>query len=376
VIEPWEQWLKETLGGMEKENLFRIPKVTKHGSSQTLFSTNDYLGLSQHPSVVDAAVSCWQSMGAGTRSSALIAGRSEHHDLLEQDLALTKGAESCLLFPSGYAANIGLLSAVADQDVEIFSDAGNHASLIDGCRLARSRGAQVAVYDHLDFDGLQALLKRSQAPRKLIVTDSLFSMTGEIADLPRLVDLAETYGAALAIDEAHASLIFGDQGGGIADRDGLSKRILFQTGTLSKAFGLLGGFVATTAEMKALLFNRARSQVFSTALPAPIAAAARVSMRLGAKASEPRRRLKGNLEFFAKETGLRVDGPIIAINLGSPARATKASSKFEELGMAVPAIRPPTVPENESRLRISLTASHTESEILSLCRSLTDLGLI
>ncbi len=371
----WNSWAREILSELEAKSLKREPRVSANDRRTTLFSTNDYLGLSHHPEVIGAANDCWQESGCGPRASALVSGRTEHHVSLEQDIATLKGTEASLLFPTGYAANVGLLSALAGEDLEIFSDQSNHASLIDGCRLAHQQGAKITVYEHLNMVDLETRIRSSKRRRKLVVTDSLFSMTGEIADLGKLVTISQASGATLCVDEAHATLVFGRYGGGIAELQGVSANIQFQTGTLSKAFGLLGGFVATDSISCSLLFNRARTQVFSTALPAPIAAAARVSMRLGGEESPPRRSLNRNLGHLAEILSRPCSVQIVTIGMTSAREALKASAALLAKGFDVPAIRPPTVPKAQCKLRLSISASHSEKEISALGEALSSLQL-
>ncbi len=370
--ESWQRWADAFLVELERRGLKREASAGPRRSGLLSFATNDYLGLSGHPRVVKEAALWWRRVGAGPRASALICGRTDHHIALEQDLSRLKCSESVLLFSSGYAANVGLLAALADSDLTIYSDAMNHASLIDGCRLARQMGARLEVYGHLDYEDLDARLRTCETARRLIVSDSLFSMSGNMVDIPTLIGLCQVHDAALCLDEAHATLVFGKNGGGIGELQGVASQIHFQTGTLSKAFGLQGGFVATRRTMAALLFNRARSHVFSTALPAPIAAAARVAIPLGREDSTPRQDLQSNLELFSRLMGRHCLSPIIPLPMPSPRDAIRTSRILESMGFHVPAIRPPTVPHGQALLRLSLTAAHSPEDLTSLAQVLKD----
>ncbi len=371
----WEAWADKTLMDLQGKDLLRQPRVTDASASTVLFSTNDYLGLSTHEDIIRAGRTAWSNEGSGPRASALISGRSPAHDRLESQLATLKRTETSLLFPSGYAANLGLLSALAGPDLAIFSDAGNHASIIDGCNLARRKQTEIRVFAHCNMADLKEQLIRCRRPRKLIVSDSLFSMTGKKAPLGSLVELAKETDAQLHLDEAHATLIFGAEGGGLAEAAGVSGDILFQCGTLSKAFGQLGGFVATNNKMKQLLFNQGRSQVFSTALPVPTVVAATQAIPFGMEDSTPRRRLAENIGTLANLLQQENDTPIFTIPMPSPRFATEASTKLLDLGFAVPAIRPPTVADGDSKLRLSVTAAHSPEELKSLAAALCTMGI-
>ena len=371
--ESWKNWADRHLDLLEHRNLKRTTRDSFDCPPPLSFATNDYLGLSAHESIVAEAQRVWQLMGSGPRASALICGRTEYHAALEQDLARLKSSEAALLFSSGYAANVGLLSALADVDFTIFSDALNHASLIDGCRLAKQMGADVVVYDHLDLDDLAQKLRACGTPRRLVVSDSLFSMSGEFVDTAALLELCRDCHAALCLDEAHANLVFGKHGGGISELQGTAGDIHFQTGTLSKAFGLQGGFVTTSHTMKELLFNRARSQVFSTALAAPIAAAARAAVKLGHEDAAPRQALQSNLALAARLLNRPCRSPIVPLPMPSPEAALATSRALQSQGFHVPAIRPPTVPRGEALLRLSLSAAHTPGDIEDLVHTLKPL---
>ena len=399
-----------------------------------LFSSNDYLGLGAPPRVRAAAARAAAAHGSGPRSSPLVCGYTGMHRELEIGLAALKRTEECLLFPSGFAANLGVLPALADgRDCEIFSDRLNHASIVDGCRLARANGAKVTVYDHKDVAQLESLMLQSTARRKLIVTDALFSVDGDFAPLRELVRLKKKLGGAgsgdvaLLVDEAHATLVCGATGGGAVEmllNDALetddSSAVDVHVGTLSKAFGSHGGFACCSAAMKSLLVSACRTSAFSTALPAPCVAAACAALRVAGTpgAVDPesgvdegkalRARLwrhvrrvddalrRGNrTPFRAGKTPARDDdsdddvprlllgggrllhpegiaSPIACVAYGSESSALQASAALLRKGLHAPAIRPPTVPSGTSRVRLALSAAHKEADIEALVNALVE----
>ncbi|MBI4568899.1 MAG: 8-amino-7-oxononanoate synthase [Planctomycetes bacterium] len=339
------------------------------------FSSNDYLGLSAHPRVIAAAAEAARRFGAGSPSARLLSGNLALHDELERALAALKGEEAALLFGSGYLANVGALDAVAGHGDLLLSDALNHASLVDGCRLSRAR---TCVYPHADLGALEALLR--QAPRSdsagggrvWIVSDTLFSMDGDRAPLPELLTLAQRHGARLLLDDAHATGVFGERGGGLTDAPGVRGQADLVVSTLSKAFGVYGGFVAGKRAFIDFLRNRARTFIFSTALPPPTVAAALEAVRVAA--TEPERRARVLGLAAAACAGLRARGvevlgegsPILAVVVGDERRALDLSHRLFENGLFIPAIRPPTVPPGTSRLRISLSAAHEPEQVETL----------
>lgn len=336
-----------------------------------LFAANDYLGLSAHADVRAAAAAAAAAFGCGPRASALVSGYTHAHRALESELAALKGSEEALVLPTGYAANLAVLGALADSPAcAIFSDELNHASIVDGARLAaRGAGAALHVYRHCDLAHLAELLAASAAPRKLIVSDSLFSMDGDYADVPGLARLRAAHGALLCLDDAHATLVCGAAGGGVAQMQGVgAEHVDITVGTLSKAFGAHGGFVACSRAHKQLLISAGRPAIFSTALPAPAVAAASAALRAATPAV--RAALWANVRLFAAETGLAARSPIIPIVVGDEAAALELSAKLLADGFFVPAIRPPTVPRGSSRLRVTLSAAHTEADVRALAAAL------
>ncbi|MBX3438788.1 MAG: 8-amino-7-oxononanoate synthase [Planctomycetaceae bacterium] len=341
------------------------------------FASNDYLGLAGDERLRQAAQQVLDACGTGAAASALICGRSPWHERLEEKLASFEGTEAALLFPTGYAANVGAIAALVGRGDAVFSDALNHASLIDGCRLSR---AEVCVFPHRDVDRLAEQLKQQRgARRRLIVTDGIFSMDGDPAPLIELAELAERFDAMLLVDEAHATGVLGESGRGTCAHYGVESSHLVRVGTLSKGLGTLGGFVAGSSELIEYLWNRARTQVFSTALPPALCAAALCALEIAQ--NEPQRRrhvchlsvqLRRALVNLDVPVPIDGDVPIIPIILGGAERAVRISASLARDGLLVPAIRPPTVPQGTSRLRISLSAAHSPDVVDVLARRISD----
>jgi len=331
-----------------------------------LLSSNNYLGLATHPAVCRAASMAIERYGCGTGSSRLIAGSTDLHVEVEQKLAAFKGTEAALLFASGYQANVGAITTLVGRGDHVYSDALNHASIIDGCRLSR---ATVHVYPHRDVRALEALLATTPpGGRRLIVTDSVFSMDGDRAPLAELVALADAYHSHLMIDEAHATGVLGARGAGLADECGLVERIAVHMGTLGKALGSMGAYVAGSRTLVDLLVNRARSFVYTTGLaPAAVAAA---GAALDVLAAEPARReaLFENAEHLRAELtelGFAVDGDthILPVRIGDNARAMAVADGLVARDVLVQAIRPPTVPPGTARLRVTPMATHSRAQL-------------
>jgi 8-amino-7-oxononanoate synthase len=378
-------WIDEQLGILQQRGLRRCLSTRTGAQSAVIviegqeainFGSNDYLNLASDTRLTAAVAAALQEYGWGSGASPLVTGYAQAHRRLEQRLAQFEGTEAALVFTSGFAANTGTVAALAAVGDVVFTDRKNHASLIDGCRLSR---ADVRTYPHADWQTLERLLSKSSterdlhgARRRLIVTDGVFSMDGDLAPLKELADLARRYQAMLLVDEAHATGVFGRQGRGVAEHFGLEDSVHVRVGTLSKALGCFGGFVAGSRSLIEWLVNRARPYVFSTAMPAANAAAAMAALDI--VENEPRRRV----ELLARADGLRAQlaaqgwnigrsaSQIIPIIVGQPSRAVALSAALREKGLFVPAIRPPTVPEGEACLRISLTCGHTEDMIAKL----------
>jgi 8-amino-7-oxononanoate synthase len=333
---------------------------------QLIFAANNYLGLTADQRVQDAAAQAAREVGTGAGASRLVTGDTGLHRQLEREIAACKQTERALVFSSGYAANVGTLAALS-PDV-IFSDELNHASIIDGCRIA---GAETVIYDHCDPDALAAAMElqareATDGESWLVVTDSVFSMEGDIAPLANLCDVAEQYGAWLMVDEAHATGLYGD-GGGIVQHAGLSDRVEVQMGTLSKALASQGGYVAGDETLVEHLLNAARSFVFSTGLAPPAAGAGLEALEIARESDRPDRlwktvdRLRSGLE----EMGYEVLGEtqILPVLVGDRERALALDETLESNGIVAPAIRSPTVPEGTSRIRVAPMATHTDEDI-------------
>jgi len=343
------------------------PVVEMAGRQILLFASNDYLGLAMHPEVIQASVEATQRFGAGSGAARLVSGSLPPHQELETALAEFKGTEAALTYSSGYLANIGTIPALIGQGGLILADRLCHASLIDGCRLS---AADFRIYRHSDMSHLKSLLSaRRQARRTLIVTDGLFSMDGDLAPLPELSRLAQAYEADLYIDDAHGTGVMGPHGRGTAEHFDLEASIPFQMGTLGKAFGSSGAYLAGSSTLIQYLMNTSRSFIFTTAPPPGTAAAATTAIQIIQREPERRARLWANRERLF--TGLTQLGfslspsvsPIIPILVGSAETALSFARYLFTEGVYAPAIRPPTVPDATSRIRITVTSEHTPGHI-------------
>jgi 8-amino-7-oxononanoate synthase len=346
------------------------------GRSMLSFCSNDYLGLASHPALAAAAAEAAARDGFGASASRLVSGDLPAHRALEAAVATYLDRPAALVFPTGYQTNLGVLTALAGRDDLIVSDALNHASLIDGCRLSR---AAVEVYPHGDAEAARHLLSGGASfRRRLLVTESLFSMDGDAAPLASLADAAEATDSVLVVDEAHAFGVLGPAGRGLCAAAGVVPDVLI--GTLGKAAGAAGGFVAGAAVLRDLLVNRARTFIFTTALPPPVAAAARAAIELLAGPEGDRRRAllaarQRELAAVLVGRGLvetPAVGPIQPVLLGSEARALATADALAARGLFVPAIRPPTVPPGSSRLRITLSAAHQATDVSLLAAALAE----
>jgi 8-amino-7-oxononanoate synthase len=382
-------WMDDNLADLRRRNLHRSRRriQRRHGAHVWLngrefigFASNDYLGLSGDSRLARAAAHVARRYGCGAGASPLVSGFLPAHRALERALARWEGADAALVFSSGFVANLCLAGTLAGEGDAIFSDALNHASLIDGCRLSRAR---VHVYRHADTSHLHDLLTRlgGASRRRLIVTESVFSMDGDWAPLTELADLARCHDCLLLIDEAHATGIFGENGRGLSELLSVSSTDQdspIKVGTLSKALGGQGGFVTGSRRLIDWLVNRGRPYIFSTALAPPLAAAARQAVAVVAAEPERRHRLLGLADFLRERlgsvgypaTGSRCQ--IVPVVVGSARAALEMSRRLQERGLLVPAIRPPTVPEGTARLRISLTAQHSEEDVARLVAALAE----
>jgi 8-amino-7-oxononanoate synthase len=380
-------WIDDELGALEQKTLRRrllmregpqTVRLMVDGRTLINFGSNDYLALAADPRLAEAVAQTIRREGWGAGASPLITGHATPHQQLAQRLAQFEATPSALVFASGFAANAGTIAALVGPGDAVYCDRKNHASLFDGCRLSR---ADVRVYPHADCERLAALLDESKKyRRRLIVTDGLFSMDGDLAPLAGLADLAERYDAMLLVDEAHATGVFGEHGRGVCEHLGVEDRVHIRIGTLSKALGSVGGFVVGCQSLVDWLVNRARPYVFSTASPAATAAAAIAALDIVRDEPQRRRQLLTRSQSLREElsdrgwnVGLSAS-QIIPIVVGDPERAMKMSAELRERGLFAPAIRPPTVPEGEACLRVSLTAGHTEEMIETLVAALESNG--
>ncbi|MFA4986914.1 MAG: 8-amino-7-oxononanoate synthase [Candidatus Brocadiia bacterium] len=351
---------------------FRAPIAPATGVD---FRSNDYLGLRRHPEVIEAAAKALRDYGAGAGASRLLGGDHATVRELEDELTKLKGCAKTAVFPSGYSANVGLLSALAREDDGIWSDELNHASIVDGCRLAR--GVK-HVYPHRDIDSLDKSLSRNRAKfgLALIVTESVFSMDGDLCDLRGLRECAARHDAMLIVDEAHSTGVLPPRGFGVHEYVGLDVGRDVIVGTLSKALGAQGGFVSGPAEVIENLFNFSRAMIFSTAIAPVLAGAALAAVRLISSGRASVANLRANCELAASlltSIGIPADSasPIFPVVVNTEDRAVAAARALEERGYSVGAVRPPSVPVGGSRLRITISALHTKAEIEGLTQSLS-----
>ena len=381
-------WFTADLDDLERQHLRRQVRQIDplpHGLCRVEgrvcqhFAGNDYLGLAQHPELSEAARRALLEHGVGAGASPLVAGYSRWHRELEQRLADFEQTEAALLFPTGYAANLGTIAALASRGDTVFCDRHNHACVVDGCRLS---GARLRVYRHTQLDRLERELRDAKgARRRLIVTDAVFSMEGVVAPLAELAALAERYDALLVVDEAHGTGVWGPGGRGACAAAGVAERVPVRIGTLSKALGCLGGFVCGSQPLVDWLRNHARTQIYSTALPAAVcAAASRAVELLQANPNLPDQvwtvsnRLREGLSKLGLPSWPGSQGPIVPVLITDPERLLAIAEGLIERGQLVAAIRPPTVPRNTSRLRISLSAAHSPSAIDALLDALSQVA--
>ncbi|CAN5796412.1 8-amino-7-oxononanoate synthase [soil metagenome] len=365
----WDSWLDDRLDGIRAEGRWREPRdfdawgprgtLTATGRSVVSFASNDYLGLTIHPAVLEAAHAAIERWGTGSGGARLITGARPVHRDLEVDLADWKRTDRAVLFPTGFAANLGVLTALGTAGVRIISDSRNHASIIDGTRLAR---ADVSVWRHGDLEELEALVAASSAPT-LVVADTVFSMDGDVLDVAAVAAVCRRHRAILVLDEAHAVL------GPDPSEEDLADVEVVRVGTLSKTLGALGGFAACSTRVADLLVNVARSGIFTTALSPADAAAARAGLEVvrGPEGA----RLRATLRHHVDQLRPGHPSPIVAVVLGDEDVALAAANRLLDQGLLVPAIRPPTVAPGTSRLRVTLSAAHSDGEVARLVAALT-----
>ncbi|RID84081.1 8-amino-7-oxononanoate synthase [Peribacillus asahii] len=369
-------YLSQELQQIREQGLFRTlrridassdTETVLEGKKVLLFSSNNYLGLANDSRMKEKAIEAIKQFGTGSGGSRLTTGNLSLHEQLERDIASFKGKEASLVFSSGFLANVGIISTLMKQGDVILSDSLNHASIIDGCRLSK---ADTVIYNHVDMNDLEKKLQSvTSYQRKLIVTDGVFSMDGNIAPLPAIVSLAQKYGAMVMVDDAHSTGILGKTGAGTAEYFGLTNQIDLLMGTLSKSIGAEGGYVAASHSLIQYLRNKARSFIFQTALSPSVVAASIEGIRIIREERERSVRLLENAEFLRnglKKSGFSlVDGstPILAVLIGSAQDAVHFSKRLEEEGIFAPAIRPPTVPEGMSRIRLTIMATHRQEQL-------------
>jgi len=376
-------FIADALEDIKRAGLYRAPRVIEEvrgphvvvdDKELLCFCSNDYLGIAQRPELVEAAHHAARESGWGSGSARLLSGTSSWHVDLEESIARFKKTEAALYFPSGFMANLAMITVAADEQTVILSDQLNHASVVDACRLSR---ATVEVYPHGNVDDVISLLRKHKgARRRIIVTDGIFSMDGDIAPLRELVGLASFHQAEIILDDAHGTGILGAHGRGVLEHFNLEGSVRMQSGGFGKAFGSSGGFVAGPLDVIDLLRNRARTFIYTTAPPPAVAAAAMTGLELVEKADKERKTLWRNADYLKhglQEAGFDIAGsesPIIPIVIGDADRAMSEAKKLFDAGFLVPAIRPPTVPEGTSRLRISVSALHELKHLDALIETL------
>jgi 8-amino-7-oxononanoate synthase len=374
--------IHERLSDLRERGLYRRmrlvsgpqgPRVLLDGKPVLLLCSNNYLGLADHPRVREAAAEAAMRWGVGAGASRLVSGNMTVHRRLESELADFKRSQACLLFGSGYLANAGIISTLAREGDVVLSDSLNHASLVDGCRLA---GARTFVYAHCDVEHLEYGLREAAGRAALIVTDGVFSMDGDVAPLPEIVELARRYDARVMVDEAHGTGALGPGGRGAVAAAGLEDEVDVVVGTLGKALGSYGAFVCCDADMAEYLVNSARTLIFSTARPPPAVAGALAALDL--LRSQPQRVDKLQRNAQTLRAALAAEGfdsgdsetQIVPLIVGGAREAMGACEKALKSGVFAQAIRPPTVPEGTSRLRLAVMASHTGAELKQAAKAL------
>jgi glycine C-acetyltransferase len=372
------QYLSDELNGLREQKLYQklrvleteqLPVSRFDGREVINLSSNNYLGLTTHPKLKQRALEAIEQFGVGSGAVRTIAGTMTLHMALEEKIAKFKGVEASVVFQSGFTANAGAVQAILSRDDVIISDELNHASIIDGCRLSR---AQIKVFPHKDVGACETVLKdlENRKCRKLLITDGVFSMDGDIAPLPQLVELAEKYGAIMMIDDAHSTGVLGKNGRGTVDHFQLHGRVDIQVGTLSKAIGALGGYVCSTRDTIEFLYHRARPFLFSTSHPPSVAATCLAAFEVLDDEPWLIEQLWANTNFFKEglkklgfNTGMS-ETPITPVIVGDAALAHEFSRELFEAGTFAQAIGYPTVPQGKARIRTIVTATHTRQQLL------------
>lgn len=368
-------YLEQELQNLKEQGLYREPRTLSgeqkaksiyDGKNVINLSSNNYLGLANHPRLVEAAIKAIKELGVGTGAVRTIAGQMDLHQEFETKLAKFKNVEACLVFQSGFTANSGTVSSILGKEDTIISDELNHASIIDGSRLSR---AQIKVFPHADMDGLRRKLQESDGRRKMIVTDGVFSMDGDIAPLPEIVSLAQEFEAILMVDDAHASGVLGKSGRGTVDHYDLHGKVDIQVGTLSKAIGVVGGYVAGPQKLIDYLIQRARPILFSTSHPPAVTAASMAAIDLLTEQPELIDQLWDNTGFFRSglqnlgfDTGASAT-PIIPVIVGDERKAMQLADELFNEGVFAQGIAFPTVPRGRARVRTIITATHSRSDL-------------
>lgn len=383
TINPYS-WIENSLETIHRANWYRSVQsirdrpgaiIELEGRSLINFASNDYLGLAGDDRLIEAAIAATKELGTGSTGSRLLSGHRELHQELESAIASLKQTEAALVFSSGYLANLGTIAALVGQKDLIFSDQYNHSSLKNGAKLSSGK---VIEYLHCNVEHLEAKLQkhRQQYRRCLILTDSVFSMDGDLCPLPQLIALAENYDCMLLVDEAHATGVMGNTGAGCVEYFGFTGKELIQIGTLSKALGSLGGYVAGSAILIDFLRNRAPTWIYTTGLSPADTAAALKGIEIVKMESDCRRQLWHNVSLLKQELSefnlLPSNSPIICLSLETPTEALAIAKKLKATGIFAPAIRPPTVPT--SRLRFSVMATHEPSHLQQLRKALLQIG--
>jgi 8-amino-7-oxononanoate synthase len=383
----FSKWLSSSLKQIKKSNLHRNlieisssmgPEIIINKKKFYQFASNNYLGLTTNTEVVSSSIKASNKFGVGTGGSRLVTGTSALHNKLEADIAKFKKTEDAIVFSSGYLANLGTISSLMSKGDIIFSDELNHASLIDGSRLSKSK---IVIYKHSDMLDLEKKLKRfsSSTSRKMILTDTVFSMDGDIAPLDKIVFLCKKYNCLSMVDEAHATGVLGKTGSGATELFGIQNKIDICMGTLSKAVGSVGGYIAGSNKLIDFLKNRARSFIFDTSLPGSALEASIQSIRIIKEDRELRKKLFNNIheltDFLKSSNFSYVDTstPIIPIIIGDEKKTLKTAEFLFKNQIYIPAVRPPSVPKGESRIRITLMANHESKHIKKLIRILDKL---